>query len=238
MSATKNVWLAGASALVILATPAFAQNANVTVVSPDGPAEQAGEAVDNAAAATAEAAGDAADATASTVENAADATSEAAAEMTDGDVVVVETDEEMEEAEVPEGTPLEGQIFEQSADTFLASVMMDSVVRNAAGEEIGDVNDLVLSGDGQVSGVVIGVGGFLGIGEKDVAIESSRIEITETEDGELQLVLDVTEEELDAAPEFLTAEEAAAARGSMDASDAGMSTTDGGSTAPMPATSN
>ncbi len=41
--------------------------------------------------------------------------------------------------------------------------------------DVGEVNDVVLDWDGSVKAVVLGVGGFLGIGEKDVAIEMSSL---------------------------------------------------------------
>jgi hypothetical protein len=44
---------------------------------------------------------------------------------------------------------------------------MGSRVYNMAGERIGDVNDILID-DGRVTAMVIGVGGFLGIGEKEV----------------------------------------------------------------------
>ena len=49
--------------------------------------------------------------------------------------------------------------------------------------DVGEVNDVVLDWDGSVKAVVLGVGGFLGIGEKDVAIEmSSLLKVRETND--------------------------------------------------------
>lgn len=41
--------------------------------------------------------------------------------------------------------------------------------------DVGEVNDVVLDWDGSVKAVVLGVGGFLGVGEKDVAIEMSSL---------------------------------------------------------------
>jgi sporulation protein YlmC with PRC-barrel domain len=254
MSAKTNIWLATASALALLAGPALAQTTttdpNVTIVNPDGPAEQTGEAVDNAAGATVDAAQDAAQATGQAVDNAADATADAtqdAAQATGQAVdnaaetvttttpeVEVETDTatetemETDTEEVAEGTPVEGQIFTQSPDTFLASTLMDGSVINPSGEEIGDVNDLVMTSEGMIEGVVIGVGGWLGIGQKDVAIEMGRIEITQDEDGDLAFQLNATREELEAAPEFQTQEdqEAEAAANAAGAGTAGgMSTT-------------
>lgn len=171
-------------------------------------ADDAADAAENAADATADAADDAADATEEAAEDTAEAADEAMDEAseTDADVTVTQA----EEGDGPaEGTPVEGQIFEQSADTYLASTLMDSVVYNAADEEIGDVNDMIINSDGSVEGVVIGVGGFLGVGEKNVAVELSRLEMTTDENGDTYFMLDTTAEELEAAPEFMTAEDAA-----------------------------
>lgn len=41
--------------------------------------------------------------------------------------------------------------------------------------DVGEVNDVVLDWDGSIKAVVLGVGGFLGVGEKDVAIEMSSL---------------------------------------------------------------
>jgi hypothetical protein len=49
--------------------------------------------------------------------------------------------------------------------------------------DVGEVNDVVLDWDGSVKAVVLGVGGFLGIGEKDVAIEMSSLrKVRESDD--------------------------------------------------------
>ncbi|MGE0233707.1 MAG: PRC-barrel domain-containing protein, partial [Flavobacteriaceae bacterium] len=72
-------------------------------------------------------------------------------------------------------------------------------------ESLGDINDLLLASDGTIKAVIIGVGGFLGIGEKAVAVDISRISAVE-QDGERWLMLEASKEELENAPEF-TAEE-------------------------------
>jgi len=46
-------------------------------------------------------------------------------------------------------------------------------VYNNENDKIGDIKDLMLNKDGKVDLVVIGVGGFLGVGERDVAIKWS-----------------------------------------------------------------
>jgi hypothetical protein len=98
------------------------------------------------------------------------------------------------------GVP-ESVIVLQEKETFLASNLTGATVYNANNEAIGDVNDVILSRDGKIDGMVIGVGGFLGIGEKSVAIKMDQIKMQETETG-LKLVLDTTREQLAEAPEF------------------------------------
>ena len=43
-------------------------------------------------------------------------------------------------------------------------------LQDANAQSIGDINDLVVAEDGSIEAVVIGVGGFLGMGEKSVAV--------------------------------------------------------------------
>lgn len=101
-------------------------------------------------------------------------------------------------AEAPDGV-----IRLQDKDTFLASDLTGATVYSPADEAIGDVNDVIVSRDGKVDGLVVGVGGFLGIGEKDVAIEMSKIKLMDTETG-IKLVMDVNKDELAAAPDFMS----------------------------------
>ncbi|WP_158515765.1 PRC-barrel domain-containing protein [Pararhizobium polonicum] len=69
------------------------------------------------------------------------------------------------------------------------------------GEAIGDVNDVVINANGGAEALVIGVGGFLGMGEKDVAINFDRVSWSDR-DGQRIIVVSATKEELQAAPEF------------------------------------
>ncbi|MCJ2012331.1 PRC-barrel domain-containing protein [Methylobacterium sp. J-076] len=55
--------------------------------------------------------------------------------------------------------------------TFLASHMIGVEVRNLAGDSVGKINDLLLADGGSLKAVVIDVGGFLGIGSKQIAVE-------------------------------------------------------------------
>lgn len=86
----------------------------------------------------------------------------------------------------------------------LASNLIGSAVYGSASQDadmIGDINDIVITPEGQVASVIVGVGGFLGIGEKDVSVTYDTIEWVER-DGERWLVANMTREQLEAAPAF------------------------------------
>jgi sporulation protein YlmC with PRC-barrel domain len=67
--------------------------------------------------------------------------------------------------------------------------------------KIGDVKDVLVSQDGNVTALIISVGGFLGIGEKDVAVPFSSVK-QKMKDGKPYLMLDTTKDALKAAPGF------------------------------------
>jgi hypothetical protein len=102
--------------------------------------------------------------------------------------------------------PVEGQIVTQDKATLLASAIIGGSVYSPADESVGDVNDLVIKPTGEIEAVVVGVGGFIGIGEKDVAITLDRFTMEPTPDlSSTKLVLNATKEELEAAPAFKSA---------------------------------
>lgn len=74
-------------------------------------------------------------------------------------------------------------------------------VYDPSDNKIGDVADVLVSQEGQVSALVISVGGFLGIGDKDVAVPFSSVK-QKTKDGKAYLTLDTTKDALKAAPGF------------------------------------
>jgi sporulation protein YlmC with PRC-barrel domain len=87
------------------------------------------------------------------------------------------------------------------ATVISANDFIGKRVYSRAGDDIGEVNDLIMTGNGGVQAVVLGVGGFLGIGEKDVAISMASIDMTK--DGSaVRLVVDGTKEQFNAAPAY------------------------------------
>jgi sporulation protein YlmC with PRC-barrel domain len=88
-----------------------------------------------------------------------------------------------------------------STDHWLASDIYHAAVYDPSNNKIGDVSDLVLDSSGQVRMAVIGVGGFLGIGKKEVAVPFHDLKVA-SRDGKEELTLDRTKDELKAAPAY------------------------------------
>jgi sporulation protein YlmC with PRC-barrel domain len=97
-------------------------------------------------------------------------------------------------------------VTQQPANEWLARVFIGQAVHNVAGEAIGDVNDLVFDRNGQISTVVIGVGGFLSIGEKSVGVPFGKLTFDVGKNGERVIVVALGKEDLMKAPEFKATE--------------------------------
>lgn len=74
-------------------------------------------------------------------------------------------------------------ITSQGADQWVFTKFRGSDVRGPDNASIGSVNDLLFDKSGKIIGVVIGVGGFLGIGTKNVAIDMSALNAVPAESG-------------------------------------------------------
>lgn len=106
-------------------------------------------------------------------------------------------------AATPSVTQDPGKLVELK-NGHLASSLIGETVYDGVGNDaknIGDVNDVVIGPDGKVQSIVIGVGGFLGIGEKDVAVDYSTLKWAERT-GDRWIVVETTADELKAQPEF------------------------------------
>jgi PRC-barrel domain len=116
------------------------------------------------------------------------------------------TDEEVAAEE--QAPPADMTFIEvQDEAQFLAEdeVIGKNVV-NIEDEEVGTIADLVMDQEQKLVGVVLSVGGFLGIGEKWVAIPVDQIDFP-TDEQPARLLVAVTEEQLTNAPDFMTREE-------------------------------
>ena len=103
---------------------------------------------------------------------------------------------------------------EQKADDILASTIIGKSAVNSQDEAIGDVNDLVTDRSGKILAALIGVGGFLGIGEKDVAVRFEDLKLTRDGNNNAKVVLNVSKETLASAPDYKTLDEQPVVEGS------------------------
>lgn len=105
---------------------------------------------------------------------------------------------------------------EQNDSDWLATDLIGKSVVNNGNEAIGDVNNLVTDRDGKIVAVLIGAGGFLGIGEKDVAVRFEDIKLVREEDDNVKLMLDTNKETLASAPDFRRLDEQPVVQGEAD----------------------
>lgn len=116
-----------------------------------------------------------------------------------------------------------------SAQVMSANDFIGKTVYDRAGNDIGDVNDLIISGDGQIQAVILGVGGFLGMGEKYVAVNTSSVQMVQ--DGNTtRLVVEASKQALQAAPAYDKSNRRYAIGSGVPADQTGSTTT-----APVPA---
>lgn len=99
----------------------------------------------------------------------------------------------------PAGTTIASSL----ADSISAKKLINESVKNAANEPIGDINDVLISSDGKVAAVIVGVGGFLGMGEKDVALPFDQLMFARNADGALAVSTNMSKEALQSAPEYV-----------------------------------
>ena len=93
-----------------------------------------------------------------------------------------------------------------SSDHYRASALIGSNVLNSANESIGDINDLIVTEDGKIDRVIVGVGGFLGIGEKNVALPFNELTFARDNNNASVVMSKVTKETLQAMPEWKSAD--------------------------------
>lgn len=172
--------LASVCLSALLTAPAVAQTATTTTTTP---------AETPAATAPATPAPDAASDTAA---------SEAADKV---DASVAATTASTDEV-VPESVEY---VTSETAGSVYSSDLVGQSVYGTEDDKVGDINDLLLDQGGNVEAVIIGVGGFIGLGEKDVAVTLESLDVQVT-DGTLKITIDATEQQLEEAPVYARAD--------------------------------
>lgn len=100
----------------------------------------------------------------------------------------------------PAGT-VKLNFYAVQANDLRASDLMGSDVYNLKNEDIGEVEDLILDNGKNLRAVVVSVGGFLGIGERHVALDPASVVMTKQNDT-TRLVVNTTKDDLKNAPAF------------------------------------
>ncbi|MEQ1943407.1 PRC-barrel domain-containing protein [Mesorhizobium sp. VNQ89] len=93
-------------------------------------------------------------------------------------------------------------LTEMPADQIRAEEMIGTTVYGANDANVGEIGDVVLSADGKVDAYIVDVGGFLGMGEKEVAIGSDNLAFMTDADGNKYLYTTFTKEQLEAAATY------------------------------------
>jgi len=121
----------------------------------------------------------------------------------------------------PAATAPKGQVItEQKPDQLLASKLKGTNVIGTNDEKIGDVSDILFEKDGKILAYVVGVGGFLGIGTKDVALSPASFQIVPANDREsMKLKLSMTKDELKSAADFKAHKETTSTTGQAPSRD-------------------
>jgi sporulation protein YlmC with PRC-barrel domain len=76
-----------------------------------------------------------------------------------------------------------GQLMTQmSPDMMRASKLMGVDVYGSDNQKIGDIDEVLVDKQGKIQAVVVGVGGFLGVGQKDIALRYDQVQWMSTQD--------------------------------------------------------
>jgi sporulation protein YlmC with PRC-barrel domain len=117
-------------------------------------------------------------------------------------------------------------VTQQPKNEWLARVFLGQDVHNLTGERVGDVNDLIFDRQGRISTIVVGVGGFLGMGEKNVGVPYPSLTFNVGKAGERVIVIAASKEDLMKAPTFVATEKTILDKVKDKAADIGHKTVD------------
>ena len=107
-----------------------------------------------------------------------------------------------QETTAPKSDPATVEKTTNYSGQISASELLNENVLNDANEKVGDINDVVIDSNGKVAAVIVGVGGFLGMGEKDVALTFDQLSFATDNNDPLVVKTNATKEGLQAAPQY------------------------------------
>lgn len=89
----------------------------------------------------------------------------------------------------------------QSPDQLLASNVKGADVLGSDNQKIGDISDILFTKDGKIDAYLLSVGGFLGVGAKEVALAPSQVQLTQ-DNNTWKAKVSMTKDQLAQAPNF------------------------------------
>ena len=97
-----------------------------------------------------------------------------------------------------------GAVTKQKPDQWLASKFTGTDVLGADNQKVGDVTDILFDKSGKIDAYIVSVGGFLGLGAKDVALPPSSFQVVPADANSSyeRLRLSMTKEQLQQAASF------------------------------------
>jgi sporulation protein YlmC with PRC-barrel domain len=97
-----------------------------------------------------------------------------------------------------------GFVQQQSPNEWRGSKLIGASIYGPDNKSIGEINDVIVASDGQIKAAVVGVGGFLGVGQKDVAVPFNSLDITRKPDSSeiAKITVSYTKGQLKNAPKF------------------------------------
>ncbi len=95
-------------------------------------------------------------------------------------------------------------LTKQESSDWLSSNLVGVSVVNANQESIGSITDLIADENGKVVGVLIGSGGILGIGQKDVAVRFEDLKLSRDENNNVTALANISTDAIASAPDYET----------------------------------
>jgi hypothetical protein len=110
-------------------------------------------------------------------------------------------------AQTPQGAPRESGAAAQIMTTIPANSVTvthwyKQNVYDPGDNKIGEIMDVLVDREGKANALIIGVGGFLGMGEKDVAVPFNAVKVTTKDNNKWYLVMNATKDALKSAKGF------------------------------------
>ena len=83
-----------------------------------------------------------------------------------------------------------------------ASKLVGLAVYNDANEKLGDISEILLDNTGKINAVIIGVGGFLGVGSRKIVVDWNALRFGKIANKKDSITLELTKAQVAAAPEY------------------------------------